>query len=376
MFPDLIKGQSQNIFSSFLFTSNDELEGFGLRMRFSFHPENLKPQQVAGSEAKGGVQWNCSVSVWPDLLGHFPCDLVPQCAESEDEAPCPYTSDKCGVNKVQAGRNCYFYLREAYRTWHDADRDCRRSGSFLHVTHEMLACDVASVCRTVDSTEGWYSNVCQVSLGLTHVYFYCGVSGDFVPYSLVCDFRTDCGDRGDEDFCVHPACTGTMINCGQGQCVDFQKTCDGYNDCATNLDEASCPELTNIYEIKPPAVVQFDRPGGFTVTPLSANTTQCPDTHFQCHDDGYCLPVYVRCNDVNDCPDHEDELWCNGYRCPGFYRCRGTDRTICVHVDHLCDGLPQCPRHDDELMCDLTCPESCTCYGLAFTCTHTFQCLH
>ncbi|KAL8585871.1 hypothetical protein ACOMHN_056466 [Nucella lapillus] len=204
--------------------------------------------------------------------------------------------------------------------------------------------------------------------------FYCGVSGDFVPYSLVCDFRTDCGDGGDEDFCVHSVCTGNMLNCGRGQCIDFKKSCDGFQDCSTNLDEISCTKVSaKFFSITPPAVVQFDRPRGFTVTPLSANTTQCPDTHFQCHDDGYCLPVYVRCNDVNDCLDHEDELWCNGYRCPGFYRCRGTDRTICVHTDHLCDGLPQYPRHDDELMCDLTCPESCTCYGLAFTCTHTFQ---
>nr|KAG5693900.1 hypothetical protein BaRGS_014341 [Batillaria attramentaria] len=37
--------------------------------------------------------------------------------------------------------------------------------------------------------------------------------------------------------------------------------------------------------------------------------------HFLC--DGYCMPVYVRCNDVYDCPGKEDEAACDSYTCPG-----------------------------------------------------------
>nr|KAG5710561.1 hypothetical protein BaRGS_013207 [Batillaria attramentaria] len=83
------------------------------------------------------------------------------------------------------------------------------------------------------------------------------------------------------------------------------------------------------------------------------------------------MPVYVRCNGVNDCPGHEDEVECDSYTCPGFYRCRAS--RVCLHPDHVCDGIYQCPQHDDELLCDVICPASCTCHGLAFTCTHTFQ---
>nr|KAG5689449.1 hypothetical protein BaRGS_026010 [Batillaria attramentaria] len=68
--------------------------------------------------------------------------------------------------------------------------------------------------------------------------------------------------------------------------------------------------------------------------------------HFLC--DGYCMPVYVRCNDVYDCPGKEDEAACDSYTCPGFYRCRKS--SVCLHPDHVCDGISQCPRHDDELM--------------------------
>ena len=34
--------------------------------------------------------------------------------------------------------------------------------------------------------------------------------------------------------------------------------------------------------------------------------------------------------------------------------------------------MHQCPQVDDELLCDLSCPNNCTCYGLAFYCGHPF----
>nr|KAG5709972.1 hypothetical protein BaRGS_030014 [Batillaria attramentaria] len=70
----------------------------------------------------------------------------------------------------------------------------------------------------------------------------------------------------------------------------------------------------------------------------------------------------------------EDEAGCDEYTCPGFYRCR--DSKICVHANHTCDKVIQCPQHDDELLCDLTCPENCTCYGLAFFCNSFFPAAH
>nr|KAG5691752.1 hypothetical protein BaRGS_014752 [Batillaria attramentaria] len=89
-----------------------------------------------------------------------------------------------------------------------------------------------------------------------------------------------------------------------------------------------------------------------------------------CSDDTLCLPVYVRCNGVNDCPGREDEAGCENYTCPGFYRCYSS--AVCVHVDNVCDGWPQCPQHDDERFCQLTCPEGCSCRGLVFTCVTVF----
>ena len=96
----------------------------------------------------------------------------------------------------------------------------------------------------------------------------------------------------------------------------------------------------------------------------------CPETHFRCPGKGgSCLPVFVRCNKVNDCPGHEDEAGCDDYRCPGFYRCRGSQ--VCVHPRQLCDSVAQCPQKDDELLCAFQCPGGCLCYGHAFFCNRS-----
>ena len=84
---------------------------------------------------------------------------------------------------------------------------------------------------------------------------------------------------------------------------------------------------------------------------------------------GFCLPLYVRCNDVYDCPHHEDEHQCEHLACVNLYRCRGS--AVCLHVTHVCDGWRQCPQHDDENFCHLTCPSDCSCLGHSYLCSHT-----
>nr|KAG5696554.1 hypothetical protein BaRGS_030422 [Batillaria attramentaria] len=146
---------------------------------------------------------------------------------------------------------------------------------------------------------------------------------EHVTYTFVCDFRPDCSDASDEKFCVFAPCRKAEFPCSNRR-------------------------------------------------RLSKGNNSCPETHFQCPGvTYYCLPVYVRCNDVYDCPGKEDEEECDGYKCPGFYRCRGS--SICLHALHICDGVYQCPFRDDEMLCDVICPEGCTCYVMAFVCERRFR---
>ena len=131
--------------------------------------------------------------------------------------------------------------------------------------------------------------------------------------------------------------------------------------------------------LQPPAVINFSpwtkfTGSGFVITKRASagqNSHVCPHTHFQCPGNGYCLPVFTRCNQVMDCPLGQDEEACDSFSCVGFFRCRGAINQ-CVHMDHVCDEIFQCPQHDDELLCDLQCPNNCTCNGLAFTCGKLF----
>ena len=116
-----------------------------------------------------------------------------------------------------------------------------------------------------------------------------------------------------------------------------------------------------------PAVIDFTTHGTMTMQPEAT----CPETHFKCPGEGYCLPVYARCNGLYECPGWEDEEECDKYTCPGFYRC--LQSRICVHAEHMCDKVFQCPERDDELMCGMTCPHGCRCNGHAFVCTREFS---
>ena len=160
------------------------------------------------------------------------------------------------------------------------------------------------------------------------------------------------------------------------QCVKASSRCDTVLQCADGSDEHRCETLTTPLRNQAdlPIIVNFYSTGTISRRHLAPDkgscNNACPETHFWCPDKDYCLPVYVRCNGVNDCPGHEDEEDCDTYTCPGFYRCRASK--VCVPVDHVCDDWPLCPQHDDELLCNLKCPSQCTCHGLAFFCSSMF----
>ena len=160
------------------------------------------------------------------------------------------------------------------------------------------------------------------------------------------------------------------------QCVSLNSQCDQINHCRDASDERQC-DIQGYYiqidEVYPPAVVDFDRFGSFILRPMDKDQNgefpPCPETHFRCPGNGYCLPVFVICNGVYDCPGHEDEAGCENYDCPGLYRCRSS--RVCLHPAYVCDNEYHCPQRDDELSCNATCPQYCTCYGLSFFCHNT-----
>ncbi|PVD35477.1 hypothetical protein C0Q70_02440 [Pomacea canaliculata] len=205
-----------------------------------------------------------------------------------------------------------------------------------------------------------------------------------LPQQLM-DGRWNCSVPHWPDFRLHFPCN-LVSDCVGGEdevdcpytshCIPVGLLCDNFWHCVDGSDEVMCDKQGNV-EAKMgtsyPSLIDIDSNGKLrAVEPLSMTREPlCPETHFQCPGSNfYCFPVYVRCNGVFDCPGKQDETACDTYTCPGYYRCRSSH--VCLHPDHVCDGWSQCPEGDDELLCDLSCPDTCVCHGLAFTCTARF----
>ena len=88
-----------------------------------------------------------------------------------------------------------------------------------HLTHIFLACDPLAYCWAGgDVTFSFHPNTwalptsqsCPVQPAVTShpPSFPCRFEAQWVPYSLVCDYRRDCADGSDETFCTFPTCKG------------------------------------------------------------------------------------------------------------------------------------------------------------------------
>ena len=199
------------------------------------------------------------------------------------------------------------------------------------------------------------------------LYFKRSENRNYCLHGDSCDFQLK--------FEMTKFCISFPIRCNNGQRLDRHKVCDQVMHCLDGSDEQYCVRKEHkytgrFYRQQPPVIIHMDGRGSFTGVAMTADDP-CPETHFRCHGEQvYCMPVYLRCNQVKDCPNGEDELQCDVAVCPGYYRCRGS--TVCLHPSHVCDGWPQCPQRDDELLCNATCPAVCQCQGLAFVCRRSF----
>ena len=80
-----------------------------------------------------------------------------------------------------------------------------------YVTHTFMACDADSACWASSSS----ASDCAASLTPLPPMFECAQGAEAVPYTLVCDYRSDCRDSSDESFCDYPPCSGiTLLPCG------------------------------------------------------------------------------------------------------------------------------------------------------------------
>ena len=92
------------------------------------------------------------------------------------------------------------------------------------VTHTFLACEKNCFGDSVfTESERWgvpESSSCYAPLTSLPPSFLCNNGGQRVSYTVICDFRSDCTDSSDEDFCTFQPCpTRTHHPCDSSQQV-------------------------------------------------------------------------------------------------------------------------------------------------------------
>ncbi|XP_016375775.1 low-density lipoprotein receptor-related protein 1B-like [Sinocyclocheilus rhinocerous] len=182
-----------------------------------------------------------------------------------------------------------------------------------------------------------YRCVSKTSSCNIHTEFECG-NGECIDYQLTCDGIAHCKDKSDEkmQYCDNRSCRKGHRPCYNRRCVANNRFCDGIDDCGDNSDEAFCNNVT-----------------------CAASESSCQD--------GTCISISSWCNQVIDCADASDEKNCNHTDCGDFYRmgvaekvfvsCNST--SLCVHHSWLCDGANDCGDYADERNCQVSHRQKC-----------------
>uniref|UniRef100_A0A8C9TUU4 Low density lipoprotein receptor-related protein 1Ba n=1 Tax=Scleropages formosus TaxID=113540 RepID=A0A8C9TUU4_SCLFO len=170
-----------------------------------------------------------------------------------------------------------------------------------------------------------------------HSEFECG-NGECIDYQFTCDGIAHCKDKSDEkmQYCDNRSCRKGFRHCYNQRCVANSRFCDSVDDCGDNSDEVYCSNST------------------------------CSSSEARCQD-GACIPDSVWCNQVIDCADASDEKSCNvtdcsdyyqlGVKEKGFFSCNST--SLCVHPSWICDGANDCGDYADEMNCHVSLGHQC-----------------
>ncbi|XP_055841442.1 sortilin-related receptor-like [Episyrphus balteatus] len=214
--------------------------------------------------------------------------------------------------------------------------------------------------------------------------FQCKSNGECIPNQFKCDRDFDCPDNSDEYDCKNKECEEWQFKCKNNKCIPNKWICDKDKDCDTGEDELNCTKIEE--------------------TILRSNnfpSILCHDWMFQCSNTK-CIPMWWKCDNVNDCGDNSDELGCNNSKtlttpnesinskgiqenkkCSfAEFEC---DSGSCISKAYVCDGTKDCINGEDEEHCIENANDTCrkdqfrciadkTCLPITNYCDKVVQC--
>lgn len=309
-----------------------------------------------GIDINGGIGSKCSpeqfrcVTDGKCIPQYWKCDFENDCADSSDELNCPKQNCSSTQFRCTNGR-C---MPQQWRC--DGENDCRDGSDEVD-------------CKPDESATCKQDN------------FHCG-SKECVPAIWRCDGQDDCRDRSDEANCTQNTCSNsTQFSCGppQFKCIYASWVCDGDADCEDGRDEQNC---TSTNQPSPTNATNPLNPPRLPPTPFSPINGSCTDWMFKCTN-GVCVPLWWKCDRMDDCGDGSDELGCSS---GGGNPNKGDDTSVsststttaprtklcqqdffqcvsgsCIPMAWVCDGMADCEDREDETHCEgrlNTCPDT------------------
>ncbi|XP_069102004.1 LOW QUALITY PROTEIN: G-protein coupled receptor GRL101-like [Argopecten irradians] len=190
-------------------------------------------------------------------------------------------------------------------------------------------------------------DVSTISTNVLDRMFQCRQTKEFILSYFVCDYRTNCMDRSDEDKCPTSETDGSLFSCDNGKVISLNLVCDYYPDCYDGSDEHNC----------------YKAP--------------CLSGQWTCHN-GQCIPDYDVCDSELECWDGSDE-WtstCHGHPklIESIWPCYSSRH---VSIYRMCDKIPDCHDGSDENSCFLGNPTySCSTMCPVKSCNVTTARVH
>ena len=288
-----------------------------------------------------------------------------------------------------------------------------------------LVCQLHPAVKTVTSIYNPHFILCArdptekpvIEAPIEFQHFLCA-DDTFIGATLQCDGIPDCPEAEDEyncsnvctsnsvdcfSECVYPTCRchDYYYQCLSGECVRFDRLCNGQHDCSKGEDEHGCGIAQKASHNVSLTLQDVDSNTGFCYGSAEYlpcySQRECYSLQSLCQydtvdgiilycDDGthlgkycehhvcnhqykceysYCIPTRKVCDGTVDCPKGDDEEYCAKMACPGHLRCSNT--TFCVPPHEICDGVPHCPFGEDEKTC-MKCPSGCLCKGNIISC--------
>ncbi|XP_054009839.1 basement membrane-specific heparan sulfate proteoglycan core protein-like isoform X3 [Hylaeus anthracinus] len=313
------------------------------------------------------------------------CDGVMDCSNGKDEENCSEMT-RCRPDEFECVSNGDCVSRSARC---DGRSDCLdRSDEFncsvTTCSGDQFRCldgtclSIDKRCnQVIDCRNGEDENQC----GCGKAEFRCA-DGRCIGYEFQCNGVEECSDGSDERDCDLAPCPSTDFTCSDGSCILESSVCDGFDDCPKAEDELHCERKCTPTQFKcltgNKCIEGVYRCDGHadcpdhsdedcaneTITHITEPTNQSwtgwssqrprecdPSREMRCND-GMCVQLRRKCDNIFDCIDGSDELGC-GVCTPAEWKCASGE---CIPENERCDDTFHCADGSDETGCVNECP--------------------